>query len=65
MQFMDVEIRCKLCGETFSWSADEQRFYYDNDLSQPKKCPACRADFRRKLHRQQEERQAREVQQWH
>lgn len=62
MEFMDLEIKCKLCGKVFTWSAGEQKFYYDNDLSQPKKCPACRADFRRKLHRQQEERQAREVQ---
>lgn len=65
MQFMDLEIKCKLCGEVFTWSAREQEFYYDNDLSQPTKCAICPADLRRKLHRQQEERRAREVQQWH
>jgi len=55
MEFMDLELKCKLCGDTFTWAAGEQEFYHDNGLSQPKKCPACRADFRRKLHRQQEE----------
>ena len=60
MEFVDFELMCKLCGKTFVWSAGEQQFYHDKGLSRPNKCQACRADFRRKLHRQQEERRARE-----
>ena len=41
--FLDRELVCKDCGETFVWSAGEQEFYavmgFDND---PRRCPECR-----------------------
>ena len=61
IEFQDKIIVCRVCGEEFLWSSGEQEFYYDRELSQPTKCKDCREHLRRKSHRQQEERQAREV----
>lgn len=61
MEFKDKVITCKLCGEEFVWHAGEQQFYFDHNLTPPNKCPECRADLKRKLHRQQMEQQAREA----
>jgi ssDNA-binding Zn-finger/Zn-ribbon topoisomerase 1 len=52
MEFEGKTIVCKLCGANFIWLAGEQEFYHDKGLSQPAKCPECRAELRRKLHRQ-------------
>ena len=35
-------IKCKICGAEFEWSIDEQSFYADRNLVEPKRCPACR-----------------------
>jgi hypothetical protein len=34
--FEDAEIVCANCGETFIWSAGQQQFYQDRNLSKPK-----------------------------
>jgi hypothetical protein len=48
--YVDAAFRCRDCGELFTWSAGEQRvwfeeygFYVD---SQPVRCPKCRKDRR-------------------
>lgn len=61
MEFQDITIECKLCHEEFIWCVGEQQFYHDHSLTQPNKCPACRAELKRKFRRQQEEEQARKV----
>ena len=38
----DVEIRCFVCDQLFVWSASEQQFYRDRNLSPPKRCRPCR-----------------------
>ena len=43
MSFQDKSIQCTDCGNTFTFSAEEQEFFaskgYTND---PKRCPSCR-----------------------
>ncbi len=56
MKFEDKVIECALCHDEFVWKAGEQQYYYDNNLSQPKKCASCRAYLRRKINRQEQER---------
>ena len=36
-------LKCKICGNEFEWSADEQQFYADRNLVEPKRCPDCRS----------------------
>ena len=36
-------LKCKICGNEFEWSADEQAFYADRKLVEPKRCPDCRS----------------------
>ena len=35
-------LKCKICGDTFVFSAGEQNFYQDRSLAEPRRCPACR-----------------------
>jgi len=39
-------IKCKICGNDFDWSADEQGFYSDRNLAEPKRCHDCRTKRR-------------------
>jgi len=43
VSFQDKSIQCTDCGNTFTFSAEEQEFFaskgYTND---PKRCPSCR-----------------------
>ena len=41
-RFQDQVLICKICGESFIWSAGEQEFYSDRKLSQPLRCKADR-----------------------
>lgn len=41
----DITIIC-LCGEPFTFTAGEQKFYESKGFQQPKRCPACRAKKR-------------------
>jgi DNA-directed RNA polymerase subunit RPC12/RpoP len=47
--FQDKNILCQDCGREFPFTAGEQQFYYSKGLSEPKRCPACRARRRRTI----------------
>lgn len=36
------------CGTQFEFTAGEQAFYQERQLTPPKRCPACRAEKRKK-----------------
>ena len=42
----DQEIICAECGTAFTFTEREQEYYRERNLSQPKRCKACR-DARR------------------
>lgn len=42
----DVDITCAECGSAFPFTEREQEYYNERNLSQPKRCKACR-DARR------------------
>ena len=42
MEFIDQELTCKLCGETFIWEGGEQAFFQSKGLLPPRHCKACR-----------------------
>jgi hypothetical protein len=42
VQFTDKIIVCLDCGQSFTWSAPEQRYYFFKRLSPPKRCIPCR-----------------------
>lgn len=42
-QFEDLGVVCLDCGETFVFSAEDQEFFAQKGYSEPKRCPACRA----------------------
>ena len=46
----EKEITCKDCGKTFVFTVEEQQFYKDRHLSEPKRCKEC-AKARRKFFR--------------
>ena len=41
--FQDKTLNCIDCKTQFSFSAGEQSFYADKDLTPPKRCKDCRA----------------------
>ena len=42
-ELKDKTITCVDCGETFTFTANEQRFYAENGLTnEPKRCKPCR-----------------------
>jgi ssDNA-binding Zn-finger/Zn-ribbon topoisomerase 1 len=43
MRYEDKIIRCENCGQDFPWTASEQEFYAEKDLSAPKRCMICRS----------------------
>lgn len=40
--FTDFEIQCADCGQSFTFTAEEQEFYQTRGFSQPKRCSKCR-----------------------
>lgn len=38
----DIKIKCPDCGETFLFTANEQKFYEERGLVPPKRCKSCR-----------------------
>jgi hypothetical protein len=40
----DITLKCveKDCGQEFTFSESEQKFYAEKQLQQPKRCKACR-----------------------
>ena len=56
--YVDAELRCSRCDQSFVFSADEQKFWYE-DLkfwidSRPRECVKCRKDLRELKALQQE-----------
>ncbi|HEX9037552.1 MAG TPA: zinc-ribbon domain containing protein [Ktedonobacterales bacterium] len=45
--FEDKTLRCRDCGQEFTFSAGEQEFYQQRGLlNEPGRCPSCRAAHR-------------------
>jgi CxxC-x17-CxxC domain-containing protein len=43
MTLQDKELQCSDCGTTFTFTADEQRFFESKGFTnEPKRCPSCR-----------------------
>ena len=43
MAFEDKTLQCSDCGETFTFSAEEQEFFQQKGYTnEPKRCPSCR-----------------------
>lgn len=48
---MDADFKCERCGQEFTWTADEQKTWFEDFSfwigSQPRQCKKCRAELRR------------------
>ena len=43
MGFVDKSLQCLDCGDTFTFSAEEQEFFASKGYAnEPKRCPSCR-----------------------
>jgi CxxC-x17-CxxC domain-containing protein len=42
MEFEDRTLVCEDCSEEFTFSADEQQFFYERGFQSPKRCKSCR-----------------------
>ena len=43
MSFQDKSLQCSDCGATFTFSAEEQKFFQSKGyVNEPKRCPECR-----------------------
>lgn len=42
MSYSDKELTCQDCGQTYTFTADDQEFYATKGYSEPKRCPDCR-----------------------
>jgi CxxC-x17-CxxC domain-containing protein len=40
--YTDKTLTCQDCGQSFSFSADDQEFFAQKGFSEPKRCPNCR-----------------------
>jgi CxxC-x17-CxxC domain-containing protein len=40
--YTDRSITCQDCGQSFTFSADDQEFFATKGYSEPKRCPSCR-----------------------
>ena len=47
--FEDKELVCADCGLRFTFTEDEQRFFWSKGLAEPKRCKPCRMLRRRSL----------------
>ncbi|MBI5207771.1 MAG: zinc-ribbon domain containing protein [Candidatus Firestonebacteria bacterium] len=37
----DIEMKCIFCGNHFTFTAEEQKFYQKQGFRPPKRCPDC------------------------
>lgn len=51
----DMTLTCADCGAVFVWTAGQQAFFAERNLTRPKRCSTCR-----QLRRAERERQATE-----
>jgi len=49
----DKELKCVQCGQMFTFSEGEQKFYAERQYTEPKRCKPCREA--KKVERQQRE----------
>lgn len=42
MAYTDKTLTCQDCGQSFTFSADDQEFFATKGYTEPKRCPACR-----------------------
>lgn len=42
-EIIDKGIECQSCHEVFTWTAEEQIYYFDSGFPSPKNCPECRS----------------------
>jgi len=40
--YTDKNLTCQDCGQSFTFSADDQEFFATKGYSEPKRCPSCR-----------------------
>lgn len=44
MSYTDKELTCQDCGNSFTFSADDQAYHAEKGYTnEPKRCPSCRA----------------------
>ena len=46
MEFRDSTLTCVECKSSFLFTADDQRYHSEKGYTEPKRCPACRANRR-------------------
>jgi DNA-directed RNA polymerase subunit RPC12/RpoP len=51
-QYSDVKLVCRDCGHEFIHSAGEQSWYEKMRFSAPRRCPNCRATYKKVLEHQ-------------
>jgi len=44
--YTDKTLACQDCGQSFTFSADDQEFFSTKGYSEPKRCPSCRQNRR-------------------
>jgi CxxC-x17-CxxC domain-containing protein len=42
MAYTDKTLTCSDCGQSFTFSADDQEFFSGKGYTEPKRCPSCR-----------------------
>ena len=42
MPYTDRDLSCQDCGQSFTFSADDQEFFAGKGYTEPKRCPTCR-----------------------
>jgi CxxC-x17-CxxC domain-containing protein len=40
--YTDRTLTCQDCGQSFTFSADDQEFFANKGYTEPKRCPSCR-----------------------
>lgn len=49
--YEDIELECSECGEPFTFTAKDQKFYEEKDFVKPKRCRDCRAKKKERMKR--------------
>lgn len=59
MTYTDLELVCCDCDRPFTFNRRDQKFYFDHDLTTPKRCKGCRAAKRRRVAEHELQRMSR------
>ena len=51
MNYVDIDLKCALCGTEFVFTAGEQRFFRSKGFAynRPKTCGSCRAKIKKRV----------------